>query len=224
MILGIVLLYVGAALLVNGIWLVGQARSVARPRVAELIPEMAAASVGGPGGAASAPAVPSVPTSAASAASRIDSLQGREIAVINIFTGGVGVVVAIVLTTLGAIHNIRTDVTNAALILLFAFTYLWIAANQFLNVSGRAFGWFCFFVAVTAVPTGVYVLHDAHGNAASLWLAADWFVWAVLWFLFFLLLALERPIGRLVGWVTIGVALSTAWAFGYSILQGAVTF
>jgi hypothetical protein len=35
---------------------------------------------------------------------------------------------------------------------LFAFTYLWIAANQFLNAGNHAFGWFCFFIAVTRTP------------------------------------------------------------------------
>lgn len=50
---------------------------------------------------------------------------------------------------------------------MFAFTYLWIAANQFLKAGDHAFGWFCFFIAVTAVPTGIYTLHDAHENPAS---------------------------------------------------------
>jgi hypothetical protein len=75
------------------------------------------------------------------------------------------------------------------------------------GAGSRAFGWFCFFVAVTAVPTGIYALRDAQGNVAATWLAIDWFVWAVLWFLFFLLLALERPIMRQVGWATIAVAI-----------------
>jgi len=77
---------------------------------------------------------------------------------------------------------------------------------------------------VTAVPTGIHALRDAQGNVAATWLAIDWFIWAVLWFLFFLLLALERPIMRQVGWATIAVAIGTAWVFGYAILQGAVTF
>ena len=102
-------------------------------------------------------------------------LQGREIAVINIFTGGVGVVVATLLIILGGIHNSRSDIANAAFILLFAFTYRWIAVNQFLNAGNHAFGWFCFFVTVTAVPTGIYTLRDADGNAASVWLGINWF-------------------------------------------------
>ena len=229
MLLGLVLLYVGAALLVNGIWLVGQARVVAVPQ-RELVPEMAGALLGQQpvplterteAAERERPASPSV---ISQAERHFSYMQGKEIAVINIFTGGVGVVVSTFLAVQGGLHGNRPDIADAAFVLLFAFTYLWIAANQFLGAGGHAFGWFCFFIAVTAVPTAAYTLKDAHGNAASIWLGADWIVWAVLWFMFFLLLALERPIGRIVGWVTIGVALGTAWAFGYSILQGAVSF
>lgn len=230
MLTGIVLLYVGAALLVNGIWLIGQARA-ADTATREPAPQMAGARLG---------AESSLPDETGRGTDRADHLaesrridvgshhlgflQGREVAVINIFTGSIGVAVAILLVVLGGINGVRSNVADAAFILLFAFTYLWIAANQFLGAGSRAFGWFCFFVAVTAVPTGIYALRDAQGNVAATWLAIDWFVWAVLWFLFFLLLALERPIMRQVGWATIAVAIGTARIFGYAILQGAVTF
>ncbi len=53
-------------------------------------------------------------------------------------------------------------------ILLFAFTYLWVAANNFLNAGGRAFGWYCLFVAVTAVPAGILTLDGGGGDAVDL--------------------------------------------------------
>ena len=37
-------------------------------------------------------------------------------------------------------------------------------------------------------------------------------------------ITLDLPIARPVGWATIAVAIGTAWAFGYAILQGAVAF
>jgi len=230
MLIGLVLLYVGAALLVNGIWLVGQARTSGRP-AAEQVPEVTSGLLreevlvsSGGGRQAVAHDRGPAPPAPLDPESHFSFLQGREIVVINIFTGGVGVVAAVLLAVLGGINNDRADIANSAFILLFAFTYLWIAANQFLKAGDHAFGWFCFFIAVTAVPTGIYTLRDAHGNPAAIWLSVDWFVWAVLWFLFFLMLTLERPIARIVGWVTIAVAVGTAWAFGYAILQGAVAF
>ena len=77
----------------------------------------------------------------------------------------------------------------------------WVAYNQFMNVSGHAFGWYCLFVALTAIPAGIYSFANADGNDASIYLRIDWFAWAVLWFLFFVLLALGRPIARLTGYV-----------------------
>jgi hypothetical protein len=228
MLTGIVLLYVGAALLVNGIWLIGQART-ADVSTREPTPEMAGARSGAasslPGHAnrTDREGHPAQPRRS-DPENHFRFPQGREVAVINIFTGFIGVTVATLLVVLGGVNGVRSNIADAAFILLFAFTYLWIAANQFLDAGSRAFGWFCFFVAVTAVPTGIYALRDAHGNVAATWLAIDWFVWAVLWFLFFLLLALERPIMRQVGWATIAVAIGTSWVFGYAILQGAVTF
>src|SRR5919108_388908 len=135
MLLGVVLLYVGAVLVVNGIWLIGQAR---------------AAAAGEPG-AAAAEAHPTF-------------IQNREIAVLNLFTGFVGVVAAVTLMVQGNRDKDLGAIRAAGYILLFAFTYLWVAANNFLNAGGRAFGWYCLFVAITAVPAGVYTLNDAHGQ------------------------------------------------------------
>ena len=70
-----------------------------------------------------------------------------------------------------------------------------MAFNQVITGSGRAFGWYCLFVAITAIPAGIYTLQNAGGNPADVWLGLNWFAWAVLWALFFVLLALERPIG-----------------------------
>jgi hypothetical protein len=200
MLLGIVLLYVGAVLAVNGIWLIGTARTTA------------ATSAGYGGG-----------TAEVSVEAHSTFIQGREVAILNIFTGAIGSAIAIFFIVQGGIHNNSSNIASAGLILLFAFTYFWVAANQFLNAGGHAFGWYCLFVAVTAVPTGVYTLLDAHGNAASIWLGVDWFAWAVLWFMFFLLLALERPIARVTGWVAVIEGVGTSWALGYALLQTKLT-
>ena len=123
-------------------------------------------------------------------------MQGREVAVINIFTGFVGVVVASISSSRPPCRATSPRRAAGGFILLFAFTYLWVAFNQFINGSGRAFGWYCLFVAITAIPAGIYTLQTAGGNAAAVWLGLNWFAWAVLWALFFVLLALERPIAR----------------------------
>jgi len=61
-------------------------------------------------------------------------------------------------------------------------------------------------------------------DVASLYLGVCWFAWAVLWFLFFLLLALDRPVGRLAGAVAILEGIATAWVFGILLLEGQIAF
>jgi hypothetical protein len=112
MLLGVVLLYVGVVLIVNGIWLIGQARVTAV-------------------GAAGAEAAEAHPT----------FIQNREVSVLNLFTGFVGVVAAVTQMVQGNSQGDLGQIRGGGFILLFAFTYLWVAANNFLNAGGRAFGW-----------------------------------------------------------------------------------
>jgi hypothetical protein len=207
MLLAVVLLYVGAVLGVNGIWLIGQARAAAEPAPAAVIE-------GSRGGEAAPTRAERSPL----------YLQGREVAVINIFTGFVGVVVALILLVQGAVRSDLASARGGGFILLFAFTYLWVAFNQYLSGSGRAFGWYCLFVAITAIPAGIYTLQNAGGNVAEVWLGLNWFAWAILWAVFWAFLALERPIGRLAGWLSIAVGIVTAWALGFIVLVGALAF
>ena len=143
---------------------------------------------------------------------------------INIFTGFVGVVIALILLIQAAVQNNLASARGGGFILLFAFTYLWVAFNQVITGSGRAFGWYCLFVAITAVPAGIYTLQTAGGNPADVWLGLNWFAWAILWALFFVLLALERPIGLVTGWVTIIEGIVTSWALAFAVLIGALAF
>lgn len=210
MLLAVVLLYVGAVLGVNGIWLIGGARAAAAAP--------APAAVGEGGGRGD-------PAPAPSAAERSPLfLQGREVAVINIFTGFVGVVIALILLIQAAVQNNLASARGGGFILLFAFTYLWVAFNQVISGSGRAFGWYCLFVAITAVPAGIYTLQNAGGNPADVWLGLNWFAWALLWALFFVLLALERPIALFVGWLTVIEGIVTSWALAFAVLIGALAF
>lgn len=199
MLLGVVLLYVGAVLVINGIWLIGQARAA----------KMEPAAAGGPTEAATGhPAF----------------IENREIAILNIFTGFIGVVAAVTLAVQGNQDEDLASIRGAGYILLFAFTYLWVAYNQFANAGGHAFGWYCLFVAVTAVAAGIFTFSNADGNDASIYLGVDWFAWAFLWFLFFVLLALERPIARFTGWVAILEGIGTSWVLAILLLEDQLAF
>lgn len=170
MYLGLGLLYVGAVLVLNGIWLLGY-------------------------------------------------IQDREIWVINFFTGGLVVLVALY-SAFGVQEPNQASVLAAAQFLLFAFTYLWVGINRLIDVDGRGLGWFCLFVAVTAVPTAISLF----AAGGPIWLAFNWSAWAVLWFVYWLLLALGMgQLTRFSGWLTIVIGIITAWVPGYLLLTGTLS-
>ena len=220
--LGVVLLYVGVVLIVNGIWLVGQARAAA---IASRAPAMETTAVGSTVGRG-----PSVYAGEAAAGQELGGevvaappprgedhplfIQNREVAILNIFTGVIGFAIALTFIVVGNSFATSPRPAEAAssqlyilvggTVLLFAFTYLWVACNQYANAGGRALGWYSLFVAITAIVFGIYTVQNTPGsNTADLWLAGNWFAWAVLWGMFWALLSLELPIPRITGLVAI---------------------
>jgi hypothetical protein len=234
---GVVLLYVGVVLIVNGIWLIGQARAAA---IAARMPAMETAAVGstirgGGGYAGDAAAGQELGGEQVAAPPARDAeahplfIQNREVAILNIFTGFIGLAIAVTFIVDGGLARIPAEglpsIRNGAAILLFAFTYLWVAYNQYANAGGRALGWYSLFVAITAIVFGVYTVQATPGtNTADLWLAGNWFAWAVLWAMFWLLLSLERPIATITGWVAILEGAGTAWALAIALLWGKLAF
>ncbi len=216
MLLGMVLLYVGAVLVINGIWLVGTARAAAAAR--------ASVPVGGEPPLAGEEAIVASPSTAAAIERHPVTITDREVAILNVFTGFVGVVAAVTLAIHGNANADNAEIRAAAYILLFAFTYLWVAYNQFSPVNGHAFGWYCLFVAITAVVAGIYAFSNADGNDATIYLGFDWIAWAILWGMFFVLLALERPIARITGYVAILEGIGTSWVFALLLLQDELSF
>ncbi len=164
--IGLILLWVGAVLFLNGLWL-------------------------------------------------LEYIADREIAIINIFSGGI-------LFLASTIPALRSDadiglIRAGAFGLLFAFTYLWVAVNRFLNPDGRGLGWYSLFVAITAVPFGIELLMDAD-TSWEYWFGFDWLAWAVLWFVYYLLLVPRRVGPKFAGGLTLIEGILTAWLPGYLIL------
>ncbi|WP_341644062.1 AmiS/UreI family transporter [Thauera sp. SDU_THAU2] len=168
MLLGLSLFYVGAVLILNGLWMLGR-------------------------------------------------ISDREISIINLFTGGLTLLVSLKLAFgEGADH---TSIRAAALSLLFSFTYLWVAFNRLTGADGRGLGWFSLFVAITAVPVAIDTLSTA-SSALDWWQGLSWAAWSLLWLLFFLMLALHKPIVRFTAGMAIGQGIITGWLPGYLLLTG----
>ncbi|WP_024303689.1 AmiS/UreI family transporter [Pseudogulbenkiania sp. MAI-1] len=170
MLLGLTLLYVGAVLILNGLWMLGR-------------------------------------------------IGDREISVINLFAGGLTLLVALKLA-FGEGAD-AASIKAGALSLLFSFTYLWVALNRHNGSDGRGLGWFSLFVAITAVPVAAETLYLAR-SAWDWWFGLSWLAWALLWLLFFLRLALQKPVARLTACMAIGQGVLTGWLPGYLLLTGAI--
>jgi len=168
MLLGLALLYVGAVLFLNGIWVMGY-------------------------------------------------IEDKEIAVINVFVGTLTLLISLFLAFgPGADAG---SIKAAAFTLLFTFTYYWVAWNRWNGANGRGLGWFCFFVGITVIP----ITLQAFGEASStwdVWFALCWASWAVLWLLFWALLALEKPIAKMTGVICAAQGVYTGWVPGYLLLTG----
>ena len=122
-------------------------------------------------------------------------ISGKGSAPLNFFVGGVQVFTpTYLIVTAGGDMSV---IYGAAGLYLFGFTYIWVGLNNVLGWDGRGLGWFSLFVAVAAVGFAAY---DAlvGDNLPS---AVLWIMWGILWFMFFLLLALDKDIGAMTGWV-----------------------
>ena len=79
---------------------------------------------------------------------RLTEIDGKSLAVMNFFTGGLSVIANVILLVCGEYYAAATG-------LLFGFTYLFIGLNAVFNLDGRVLGWFSLFVAIN---TGSLVL------------------------------------------------------------------
>lgn len=144
-------------------------------------------------------------------------IEDREIVVIDVVSGLVagGVVIQ---GAFGAQAD-ATSLRDAAITLMFATTYFWVAYNRLANVDGRGLGWFSLFVAITLVPVTLRAFATI-ATVTDAWLALNWLVWAGLWFMYFLLLALQKPILRPTAWATLLTGILTGWLPGFLLLEG----
>lgn len=139
----------------------------------------------------------------------------KDVSIFNLLVGGVTFLI-VLWWAFGGEASGGTPF-NAAGMLLFSMTYLWIGANTYRGITDqRSFGWFCLFVAITAVPTAYLILTDV----GDVGLAALWFLWVPLWGAFFVLEGLEKEeIAKPVGALTSFEGIVTG-AAGYLMVAG----
>lgn len=135
----------------------------------------------------------------------IGLIPGKSAAILNFFVGIMQVVFPTII--LLQANNDPSIIFGAAGLYLFGFTYLYVGILQVTGVSGEGLGWFSLFVAACAVVIGVLQFTSVDDPVFG----SIWLIWAVLWFLFFLVLGLHKETLTLAtGWFTIFVSHLTA--------------
>lgn len=82
--------------------------------------------------------------------------------------------------------------------------------------DGRAFGWYCLFVASVAAPISLITFDDG-----DLWFGLFWASWAALWLVYFFILALGAArLTRLAGVATLVIAVTTCVVPGFLLVSG----
>ena len=141
-------------------------------------------------------------------------ISPKAAAVMNIFVGGLSVVINVLSLIQGNYYAAGTG-------LLFGFTYLFVAVNNIFGLDTRPFAVFSVFVAINAVVFGI--VEGITGNVA-LGITPDW-RWAVIWWLWAILWGsalftdiLKKKIGKQVALLQIFEGVVTAWIPGVMML------
>ncbi|RXT05297.1 AmiS/UreI family transporter [Ammoniphilus sp. CFH 90114] len=134
----------------------------------------------------------------------LGKVDGKSAGVFNLFIGTLQVITPfyLIFTANGDLWAIF----NASGIFLFGLTYLYVGITNLKGYDGSGVGWYSLWVAILAVGYGIMSIVEFN----DLKFGVIWFMWAFLWTLFFLLLALKKEISIFTGWVTLIQAWVTA--------------
>ncbi|HRL20357.1 AmiS/UreI family transporter [Alcaligenes sp. SDU_A2] len=134
-------------------------------------------------------------------------VDAKDAAIVNLFTAALGLIC--MAHILNPANSATYSPLSAIYLGLFALTYFWVGISAFTGSDGRALGWYSLLVACIAVPAAITSLLTAR-TVFDYWQVVSWLSWAVLWFMFFLLLVLDKPIARVTGLVSAVQGVLTA--------------
>jgi hypothetical protein len=142
---------------------------------------------------------------------KIDAKGG---AVFNLFVGALQTAIPFYLIATAHTPN---DILQSAGIFLFGFTYLYVGIVNLAGLKSDGIGWYSLWVAALATGFGLTTILRFHDTPTGLL----WLQWAVLWGLFWVVLALgvER-LTALAGWLTLILSLTTCTIPGFLLLLG----
>lgn len=143
-------------------------------------------------------------------------LSGRSTAVMNIFVGGLSLIINVISLVQGHYYAAGTG-------LLFGFTYLFVAFSSLWDIDPKPFAWFSSFVAINALIFGTF---EGFLGIPALSIEADWrwagiwYLWAILWGTAFVEDIMGYKLGKFVPALQVFEGVITAWIPGVLLMMG----
>jgi hypothetical protein len=130
----------------------------------------------------------------------------KSVGVFNLFVGAFQVIAPFYLIAVSDQNH--WTIFNLACIFLFGFTYLYVGVTTLKGLEGSGLGWYSLWVSIIAIVYAAVSVVHFHDIINAL----IWIMWAYLWFLFFLSMALNKKIDAYIGkvafvqsWVTLTI-------------------
>ncbi|EEM44993.1 AmiS/UreI family transporter [Bacillus bombysepticus] len=124
--------------------------------------------------------------------------------IFNLFVGALQIIIPFYLIMISDQSN--WTVYSYAATFLFGLTYLYVGVTFIKGMDSSGLGWFCIWVAIIALFYMVVSFVQFHDVVNAL----TWFMWALLWYLFFVLNTQKKNINQYLGriafvqsWVTL---------------------
>jgi putative amide transporter protein len=144
----------------------------------------------------------------------IGKADAKGVAVFNLFVGGLQTAIPFYLIATAQTPN---EILSAAGIFLFGFTYLYVGIVNLAGFKSDGIGWYSLWVAVLATGFGLTTILRFHDTPTGLL----WLQWAVLWGLFWIVLALGiQRLTAAAGWLTLILSMTTCTIPGFLLLLG----
>jgi len=134
----------------------------------------------------------------------LGKVEMKSAGVFNLFVGALQIIIPFYLIVISDQSN--WTVYSYAATFLFGLTYLYVGVTFIKGMDSSGLGWFCMWVAIIALFYMVISLVQFHDVVNAL----TWFMWALLWYLFFVLNTQKKNINQYLGriafvqsWVTL---------------------
>ncbi|MGE8079915.1 AmiS/UreI family transporter [Peribacillus loiseleuriae] len=123
--------------------------------------------------------------------------EAKSVAILNFFVGILQIIIPFYLIMISDQSN--WTIYGLAATFLFGLTFLYVSVTFYKGMDGSGLGWFSAWVTMIALFYALISIVHFHDYVTAL----TWLMWAFLWYLFYALNILKKPIEEYVGKVAL---------------------